>query len=153
LELDLRLEGELQAVVGDDLLIGLVDRVLHDIGHDRAAVEPAQMADRHLAGTEAIDLGLALKTLEAVIEPRLEVGGVQHHLKFALEALREGFGHVHRFRSANSSLLQCPKRDAGRPPPRSRNSHRTEKWNALFGKSDAASNTSITVFRARKGAR
>ena len=54
-ELDLRLEGELQAVILDDLAIGLVDGVLDHVGHDRAAIDPAQVPHRHLARAEAVD--------------------------------------------------------------------------------------------------
>ena len=40
-QFDLRLAGEPQAVVVDDLLVGACDRLLHDVGHHRAAVDLA----------------------------------------------------------------------------------------------------------------
>ena len=60
-QLDLRLAGEAQMVVVDDLLIRVGDRLLDNVGHDRLAVDLAQMFDRHLSGTEAVDADFPLE--------------------------------------------------------------------------------------------
>ncbi len=68
-QIDPRRAGEAQRIVFDDLAIGVVDGLLHHLGHDRAAVKAAQMRDRHLAGTETLDLRLGLDLVELVLDP------------------------------------------------------------------------------------
>ena len=94
-ELDLRIEGELELVLVDDLAVGLVDGVLHDIGHDRAAVKAAQVLHRHLAGPKAIDAHAVLEGSKLAGQALLQLGRRQHHLELALEALGQGFRHLH----------------------------------------------------------
>ena len=99
-ELDLRLEGEAQALVSDDLLVSLVDGVLQNVGHHRLAVDLAQMRHRHLAGAEALDLDLALDVRELGVEAILKLVGGEEHLKLALQPLGGRLGHLHRRSSA-----------------------------------------------------
>ncbi len=42
-EVDLGLAGEAKLVVGENLLLGVVDSLLDDVAHDRLAIEAAQM--------------------------------------------------------------------------------------------------------------
>ncbi len=108
-ELDLRLQGELEAVVGDDLAVGLVDGVLHHLGHDRAAVDLAQVGHRHLAGAEALELHLVLHAGQLVGQALLEFLGGQQNLKLALQPRGGGplgvdLGHLHRRRRSSKNL-------------------------------------------------
>ncbi len=127
-ELDLRLQGELEAVVGDDLAIGLVDGVLHHLGHHGAAVDLAQMRDRHLAGAEALELHLVLHAGQLVGQALLEFLGGQQNLKLALQPLGVDLGHLHRRRRsskkpgfagragvvlARTGMPRCRVRDGG----------------------------------------
>ena len=94
-EADGRLEGELQAVVRDDLAIDLVDGILEDVGHHRLAVHAAQMLLGNLAGAETGDVGALLERHQLVIETTREIPGGHHHLVLALQALGQGFGDLH----------------------------------------------------------
>ena len=69
-QLDLRLHGEAQIVVGHDLGVGVAHRRLDRLGHHRAAVHPLQVPDRHLAGAEAVDAHRALELVEARVDLR-----------------------------------------------------------------------------------
>ena len=111
-ELDLRLEGKLEAVVLDDLAVGLVDGVLDHIAHDRAAINPAQVPDRHLAGAEPVDLDPVLESRQLVVEPLLQLRCREHDLEFPLQALGQSFRHLH-----GSNRLHSRKNL--RPGPRS----------------------------------
>ena len=94
-QFDLRLLREPQAVFVDDLLVGLGDRLLHDIGHHRAAVDALEMRNRHFARPEAVDphLGLHVGELASRREARSLAGsddGV-----FALQPLAQRLGDLH----------------------------------------------------------
>ena len=96
-EIDFGLARQTEAVVVEDLLVDLVHGVLDDVGHHRLAIDLAQMGDRHLAGAEPVDAGLALHVGQLAIQPLGQIARRQNHLVRALEALREGFRHLHRF--------------------------------------------------------
>src|SRR3954454_13482296 len=53
------------------------------------------MGDRHLAGTEAVEAHAILEGRELARQPLLELRCRQNHLEFALQPLRQGFGHLH----------------------------------------------------------
>ena len=72
-QLDLRLHREAQIVVRDDLRVGVAHRGLDRLGHHRAAVDPLQVPDRHLAGAEAVDAHRALELVEARVDLGIEV--------------------------------------------------------------------------------
>src|ERR1700704_3071498 len=92
---DLGIHGELEAAIGDDLGISLAHHLLDRLGHRGAAIDLPEVGDRHLAGPEPTDLDPVLELGQAVVEPRVEVGGRHHHLELALEAVAVGFGHLH----------------------------------------------------------
>ena len=90
-KIDLRVHGKPQLIVLDNLPIGLVDRVLDDLGHDRAAIETLEVRNRDLARAKAGDARLGLDLGELAFDPFGDVGGGQHHLEFALEAFASLF--------------------------------------------------------------
>src|SRR5262249_44595922 len=92
---DLRVHGELEAVVGDDLGVGLAHQLVDRLGHDAAAIDLLEVGDRNLAGPEAAQLDAVLELRQAVIEPGIELGRRHDHLEFALEAVGVGFGDLH----------------------------------------------------------
>ncbi|MNT66039.1 hypothetical protein D3C72_2040720 [compost metagenome] len=53
------------------------------------------MGQRHLAGTEALDVGLATQLFELVAQARVESSGRNGDAQLALEAFIEGFGNLH----------------------------------------------------------
>ena len=77
---------KLEAALGDDLGVGLADRRLDRLGHHRAAVEPLEVRDRHLAGAEAVEPDLVLHLVEPLVDLAGKVGRWNHDLEFALEA-------------------------------------------------------------------
>ena len=94
-QLDLRLAGEAQAVVVDDLLVRAGDGFLHDVGHHRLAVDLAQMLDRHLARPEAVDADLRLQFGQLPIELLRQVARRKRNVIFPLEPLAQRLGHLH----------------------------------------------------------
>ena len=113
-QFDLRLHGEAQAVLVDDLLVGRVDRLLHDIGHHGAAIDALEMGDRHLARAEAVDLDLGLEVGELRVELRGEIAGGHHDVIFALQPLAQRLRHLHR-QNRLSLIDQRPTASAARP--------------------------------------
>ena len=112
-QFDLRLAGEAQAVVVDDLLVGVVDRLLDDVGHHRLAVDPAQMLDRHLARAKSLDLRLRLELGELAVQLLGEIARGQEDVVFALQPLAQRLRHLHRpirlvILSAKVSLSRFP---------------------------------------------
>ena len=105
---DLGLGGELVAVVGDDLAVGLAHRVFDHLGHGGLAVEALEMRDRHLAGTEAAQLHLALEVVEPRVDLGLEIGRRHDDAKFALETRGGSFSHLHWHYSSESKTLSQP---------------------------------------------
>ena len=91
----LRLARKPQAALLDDLGIELADDGLDRLRHDRAAVELAQVRDRHFAWTEPRQLRPVLHLGKPARGPRLEVGGRNGHLEFALEAFGNCFCDLH----------------------------------------------------------
>ncbi|MEK4034098.1 hypothetical protein WOA01_14410 [Methylocystis sp. IM2] len=69
------------------------------------------MADRRLAGTEALDLGLGLHLGELGPELGGEIGRRQHDLEFLLQTLRGGLRYLHVDRLLQ---LQSRRRAPGR---------------------------------------
>ena len=102
-KLDLRFAGEAQAIVVDDLAIGLVDGILDDIGHHAASIDALEMADRHLARAKAVDADFPLEVGELLVEALGEFGRREHHFEFAPEPLRLGFRHLHHHRLFKTS--------------------------------------------------
>ena len=94
-EIELGLAGEPQVVVAENLVLGVVDRLLDDVAHDRLAIEALEMADRDLAGTEAVDAHLVLQLGELGVEFLGEFGRRKDHLIFALQPLRKRFRRLH----------------------------------------------------------
>ena len=62
--------ASLMLVVVDDLLVGLADHGVDDVGHHRAAIEALEMGDRHLARAEPVDADLVLHLLELRVGAR-----------------------------------------------------------------------------------
>ena len=94
-EIDLRLQGKPQLIVLDNLAIGLVDGLLDNFRHDRAAVETLEMRNRNLARTEARNARLGLDFGELAFDSLGKLGRGKHHLEFALEALRVCLRDLH----------------------------------------------------------
>ena len=94
-ELDLRLVGELQAVVLDDLAVGLVDGVLQHVGHDGAAIDLAQVPHRHLARAEPVEPHPVLEGRQFAVQALFQLGGREHDLELSLQALGQCFRHLH----------------------------------------------------------
>ena len=92
---DLGLGRELEAVIGDDLAVGLAHRGLDDLRHGGFAVEPLEMRDRHLAGPEAAQLDAALEIVEPLVDPGLEIGRRDDDAIFPLETRGGSFSHLH----------------------------------------------------------
>jgi len=55
------------------------------------------MLNRHLAGTEAVDLDLVLEVDELARQALFEILGGKHHLELALQTLRECFRDLHDY--------------------------------------------------------
>ncbi len=87
-EIEFRLDRDSQRIFLDDLAVGLVDGFLKHVAHDALAIELLEMADRSLAGAEALDLGLGLHFGELGRELGREIAGRQHDLIFLLQPLR-----------------------------------------------------------------
>ncbi len=94
-QFDLRLHGEPQVAAVDDLLVGLLDLLLHEVGHHRAAIDALQVRHRHLAGAEAVDPHLLLEVGELAVEPGGEVARGDHHVIGPLEPFAQRFRHLH----------------------------------------------------------
>ena len=88
-------QGETQLVVVDDLLVGVGDRLLDDIGHDRLAVDFAQVFDRHLPRTEAVDADLPLEVGQLSVQLLREVARRQIDVILPLEPLAQRLRHLH----------------------------------------------------------
>ena len=99
---DLRLAHELEAALGDDLGVGLAHRRLDHLGHHRAPIQALEMGDRDLARTEAVDADLVLELAELGISLGGQIGGGDHDLELALEAVADSFGYLH-----HHNLLFC----------------------------------------------
>ena len=102
---DLGLGGELVAVVGDDLAVGLTDRVFDHLGHGGLAVEALEVRDRHLAGAEAAQLHLALEVVEPRVDLGREIGRRHDDAEFALETRGGSFSHLHWHYSSEPKIL------------------------------------------------
>ena len=92
---DLRLGREAKAAIGEDLGVGVADGLVDGLGHHRAAIDLLQMADRHLAGTEAVETDLVLEVDQLDRRLGIEVGGGNADLELVLQSLGEGFGDLH----------------------------------------------------------
>src|SRR5207245_748683 len=92
----LRLGGQAEAALGEDLGVRVADGLVDGLGHDGAAVDLLQMRYRHLAGTEAVKANLVLQIDEARIGLGVEIGRGNADLEFVLQSLGKGFGDLHR---------------------------------------------------------
>ena len=93
----LGLGGELETAVGHDLGVGVAHGRFDRLGHGAAPIEPLEVGDRDLARTEAVDADLVLELLEPRVDLAFQFRRRNHDLVFALEALGEGFRHLHWF--------------------------------------------------------
>ena len=98
-ELDLGLERRAELLVAQQPLDAVLHRRVKRVGMEAFAVHLANQVRRHLAGTEALDVGLGRHFLQLHVQFLVELGGVDHHLVFALEASAQSFGNLHRSRS------------------------------------------------------
>ena len=93
---DFGLHGGLFATPGDDRTGRIVEDLVDHFGHERLAVDLAQVLHRHLAGAEAVDADL----VPGVRKPRHQLGfhvtGRHGDLDLALETGVERFGDLHR---------------------------------------------------------
>ena len=96
------LVGRLEVAFLNKLLAGLIELLLNDLGHDRLAVDAAQMRYRHLAGPEALEIGAAGELGELLVELAVEIGGPDDDLEFALQTFAQRFGDLH-------NVLDIPK--------------------------------------------
>ena len=92
---DLRLGRETKTAVGEDLRVGVADGLVDGLGHDRAAVHLLQMAYRHLAGAEAVELHLILEVDQLGVRLGIEIRCGNADLELVLQSLGEGFGDLH----------------------------------------------------------
>ena len=94
-EIDLRRRGRLEGIVGDGLGARFVDRVLHDLAHQRLAVLLLQERDRRLARAEALEVHARLHFFETAGEARVEVGLRHDDFILAAQAFGDGLGDLH----------------------------------------------------------
>ena len=92
---DLRLGREAEAAIGEDLRVGVADGLVDGLGHDRAAIHLLQMAHRHLARTEAVELHLVLEVDQLGARLGIEIRCGNADLELVLQSLGEGFGDLH----------------------------------------------------------
>ena len=92
---DLRLGREAETAIGEDLRVGVADGLVDGLGHDRAAIDLLQMAHRHLAGTEAVELHLVLEVDQLGVRLGIEIRCGNADLELVLQSLGEGFGDLH----------------------------------------------------------
>jgi len=59
---DLRFGRQAEAALGEQLRVGVADGLVDGLGHHRAAIDLLEVRDRHLAGTEAVDATLSLRS-------------------------------------------------------------------------------------------
>src|SRR5262249_10126642 len=93
---DLRVSGKLVAVLGDNLVVGVANGRLDYLGHRRAAIHTLEVGDRYLAGTESVDADPAFQIIKARIDLRIQFGGGNDDLVFALQAFGQRFSDLHR---------------------------------------------------------
>ncbi len=74
-KIDLGVHGKPQLIFLDNLAIGLVDGVLDNFGHDRAAIETLQVRNRDLARTKPGNARLGPDLGELTFDSLREVGG------------------------------------------------------------------------------
>ncbi len=92
---DLGLGREAEAALGENLRVGVADGLVDGLRHDRAAIDLLEMADRHLAGTEAVEPDLVLEVDQLGVRLGIEIGRGNADLEFVLQSLVEGFGDLH----------------------------------------------------------
>ncbi len=103
------LGGELKAVIGDDLAVGLADRGFDHLRHGGLAVEALEMGDRHLAGPETAQLHAAFEIVEPLVDLRLEIGRRNDDAVFPLETRGGSFSHLHRHYSSRPEYSSRPQ--------------------------------------------
>src|SRR6202012_3843995 len=114
---------EPETALGEDLRVGVANRLLDGLRHHRAAVNLLQMADRHLAGTEAIEANLVLEIHEARVRLGIKIGRGNADLKFVLQSLSQSFCDLHGINLLPLGPTQRPRhfqygqRRAGWPAP------------------------------------
>ena len=95
-ERDLRVGGELEAVLADNLAVRVANGRLDHLGHRRSAIHALEVRDRHLAGTESVDADPVLQLVKARIDLGIQFGGGNDDLVFALQAFGQCFSYLHR---------------------------------------------------------
>jgi hypothetical protein len=85
---DLRLGREAETAIGENLRVGVANGLVDGLGHHRAAVHLLQVAHRHLARTEAVELHLVLEVDQLGV--RLGIGSdADADLELVLQSLGE----------------------------------------------------------------
>ena len=92
---NLRIGGELEAALGDDLIVGVAHGCFDHLRHGRAAIHALEVSHRHFAGAEAVDADAALQIVQTLVDFGVEFGGRHDHLEFALETVRQCFSNLH----------------------------------------------------------
>ena len=92
---DLGLGRQPEAALGEDLRIGVADGLVDGLRHHRAAIDLLEMADRHLARTEAVEADLVLEVDETRVRLGIEIRCGNADLEFVLQSLGEGFCDLH----------------------------------------------------------
>jgi hypothetical protein len=92
---DLGLGRQPEAALREDLRVGVADGLVDGLRHHRAAIDLLEMAHRHLAGTEAVERTLSLRStsLASALASRSDAGNAD--LEFVLQSLGEGFCDLH----------------------------------------------------------
>ena len=94
---DLGLRRQAEAALGEELRIGVADGLVDGLRHHRTAIDLLQMADRHLARTEAVDADLVLQFHQTRIGLGIEISGGNADLKLVLQSLGNRFFYLHGF--------------------------------------------------------
>ncbi len=92
---DLGVQRQLETVIGDDLGVGLAHHQVDGLGHHRAAIDPLEMGDRHLARPEAVDFDLIFHLGQTVIDTGREIARRNDDAELPLEAFGGGFSDLH----------------------------------------------------------
>src|SRR5262249_22963300 len=107
---------------------GLAHQLVDRLGHDAAAIDLLEVADRNLAGPKAAQLDAILELRQAVVEPRIKFGRGHDHLELALQAVGVGFSYLHGSNARRFALKsQCPNSEVRRRSPRPPSELRNER--------------------------
>ena len=94
--LDLGLHGRLLAAVGNDRAGRVGQDLVDHLGHERLAIDLAQVLNRHLARAETVDAHLVLDVDKALHQPVFHIGSGYGHFDFALQTGIKRLGYLHQ---------------------------------------------------------